>query len=303
MTVAAAPPAQAVRSGAAAWWAAVRPATLWLGATPVLLGTALAAAADGLHPARAALALGVAASIQVGTNLFNDWADARRGADGPDRIGPARAVAQGWLTPRAVLVAAALAFAVAAALGSVLAWQVGWPLLALGAVCILSGLAYTGGPFPLAYVGLGDPFVLVFFGGVATCGTTWVQTQALTPAAGLAGAAIGLLATAVLVVNNLRDRHTDRRAGKRTLAVRLGARFARLEYATCVGLALALPPTAWALGWGGPGWLLPLLAAPLAVRRVQAVWRRDGQDLNPELGATARLQLAFGLLLAAGVLV
>lgn len=286
----------------AAWLAATRPATLTVGAVPVVVGTAIAAAEGGARPAAAGLALGVALAIQIGTNLFNDYADARRGADGDDRLGPPRATQQGWLSPGAVLAASVLAFAAAAGLATPLVAMHGAPLLAVGLACIAAGFAYTGGPWPLAYVGLGDAFVLLFFGGVATVGTAYVQTGRLSPHASLAALPIGLLATAVLVVNNLRDRASDARAGKRTLAVRLGGGFARGEYVACLTLAYLTPAAAWAAGWVGLGWLLPLLTAPLAWARARAVVRQDGAALNPELGATARLQLAFALLLAAGVL-
>ncbi|MCA9506755.1 MAG: 1,4-dihydroxy-2-naphthoate octaprenyltransferase, partial [Myxococcales bacterium] len=177
-----------------------------------------------------------------------------------------------------------------------LIWVGGWPILAVGVAAILAALAYTGGPWPLAYVGLGDPFVLVFFGPVAVAGTTYVQTLRLDPASLVGGTALGLLATAILVVNNLRDREGDARANKRTLAVRFGARAARVEYALCVFGAYALLPLVWACGWGGPGWLLPALSLPLALYQVRCVATLDGRALNPHLGATARLQLVFALL-------
>jgi 1,4-dihydroxy-2-naphthoate octaprenyltransferase len=168
-------------------------------------------------------------------------------------------------------------------------------------VSLICAVAYTGGPYPLAYHGLGDLFVLVFFGFVAVAGTYFVQALALTPSIWFAAAPVGLLATAILVVNNLRDRHTDAAANKRTLAVRFGARAARIEYTALLGLAFLSPVLAVALGLGGPGWLLPLLAAPAAIRQVGAIWRTDGAALNPHLGATARLELFFGILLSVGV--
>ncbi len=284
------------------WLAAARPATLTVGAVPVAVGTAVAAASGEARPLPASLALGVALALQVGTNLFNDYADFRAGADGADRLGPPRATQQGWLAPRQVLTAAIAAFALALLFGSGLVALHGWPLLVLGLVCIGCGFAYTGGPYPLAYVGLGDLFVLLFFGGVATVGTTYVQTGALSPAAAWAALPVGLLATAVLVVNNLRDRVSDARAGKRTLAARWGARFARGEYAALLAGAYAAPVAAWLSGALPAGALLPLATLPLAAARLRAVRRLDGAELNPELGKTAALQVAYGALLAGGLL-
>jgi 1,4-dihydroxy-2-naphthoate polyprenyltransferase len=282
-----------------AWVLAARPATLWAGATPVLLGTSLAVA-DGhfaLGPAVAAL-IG-ALLIQVGTNLVNDWADFRRGADGADRLGPARAVAQGWLTARQVAVGAAVSLTLAAAVGVYLVGVGGWPILALGLASLVCAVAYTAGPFPLGYHGLGDLFVLLFFGLGAVGGTYFVQAGALNAEVVAAGTALGLLATAILVVNNLRDRAGDARAGKRTLAVRFGARFTRLEYVLCVVGAYALAAGLAASGrWG---WALTALSLPLAVAATRGVLRTDGAALNPLLGATARLELVFGLLAAVGV--
>lgn len=286
----------------AVWWAAIRPATLWAGAVPVLVGTALALA-DGHRawlPAAAAL-LG-ALLIQIGTNLVNDHADFARGADGPDRLGPARATAKGWLSARQVAAGAALSLGLAALVGVYIAWVGGWPMLALGVASIACAVAYTAGPLPLAYLGLGDVFVLAFFGLGATGGTYFIQAGALGAGAVWAGLAVGALATAILVVNNLRDRRSDARAGKRTLAVRFGERFARRQYAALVIGAYGLVIGAVATGAGGPGWLLTFASLPLAIRELRALRTVDGAALNPHLGATARLELVFGLLLGAGAL-
>ncbi|MCB9765275.1 MAG: 1,4-dihydroxy-2-naphthoate polyprenyltransferase [Alphaproteobacteria bacterium] len=286
-----------------AWALATRPATLLAGATPVFVGTALAAA-DGVlawGPALAAL-LG-SLLIQIGTNLANDYFDFRSGADNEHRLGPARATQKGWITPRQVATGAAVVLLAAFAVGLYLVSVAGWPILVIGLVSIALAVLYTGGPYPLAYHGLGDLFVLVFFGFVAVGGTYWVQALTLTPAVMLAAAPIGLLATAILVVNNLRDRVTDAAANKRTLAVRFGARAARAEYAALLGLSFATPFVALALGLGGWGWLAPLLATPLAIRELRAIYTLDGAALNPHLGATARLELVFGALLCVGVLV
>ncbi len=276
------------------WLSAIRPATLWAGAVPVLAGSALAVADGHRAPLAALAALLGAVLIQIGTNLVNDVADAARGADTPDRLGPPRATAQGWLTARQVTAGAAVSLAAAAVLGAYLTWVGGWPILTLGLASLVCAVAYTAGPFPLGYHGLGDLFVLLFFGFGAVVGTYFVQAGEVSAGALGAGFALGALATAILVVNNLRDRAGDAEAGKRTLAVRFGPRFARIEYA---GLVAAAYGTAVAFGW----WL-PLGSLPLAVGAVRAVWRDDGAALNPSLGATARLELVFGLLLVAEVL-
>ncbi len=283
------------------WRAAIRPATLWAGAVPVFVGTGLAVANErgAWGPASAAL-LG-ALLIQIGTNLVNDWADFRRGADGPDRLGPARAAAQGWLTPAQVAMGAAVALSGAALVGAYLVAVGGWPILALGVASLACAVGYTAGPLPLAYVGLGDAFVLLFFGVAAVVGTYFVQTGGVSGSSLVAAVAVGALATAILVVNNLRDRVSDARVGKRTLAVRFGARFTRAEYVALVAGAYVVVATA-ALTGAGVGWWLPWLSLPLAARTTRAVLQTDGAALNPLLAATARLELVFGLLLTAGVL-
>lgn len=286
----------------ATWWAAIRPATLWAGAVPVIVGTALAVAEGHRAWAAAAAAMLGALLIQIGTNLVNDYSDFHKGADGPDRLGPARATAKGWLTPRQVATGAALSLGGAAAVGVYITAIGGWPMLALGLASIACAVAYTAGPLPLAYLGLGDVFVLLFFGLGATGGTYYLQAGALDGGAVIAGLAVGALATAILVVNNLRDRHTDARAGKRTTAVRFGGRFAREQYIALLVAAYGLVIGAVLGGIAGPGWLLALASLPLAAREIRALTTVDGAALNPHLGATARLELVFGLLLSAGVL-
>ena len=284
------------------WLAAARPQTLTAGAVPVGVGTALAAADGALHVASALSALGGAIAIQLGTNLFNDYEDFRRGADTEERLGPARATQRGWLTPRQVGVATAVAFLVAALFGLYLIDRGGLPILVLGVVSVLCGLAYTGGPMPLAYHGLGDLFVIVFFGVAAVAGTYFVQALTVTPASILLGVVVGALATCILVVNNLRDRGTDAKAGKRTLAVRFGAGFARAEYAAMLALAYAVPVSQVVSGRAGVAWLLPLLSLPLALRELVAIHRKDGAALNPHLGGAARVGVLYGVLLSLGVL-
>ncbi|RMH38951.1 MAG: 1,4-dihydroxy-2-naphthoate polyprenyltransferase [Deltaproteobacteria bacterium] len=287
---------------ARAWWLAARPKTLWVGVVPVAVGSAVAAAAGGfaLGPALAALAGAVA--IQIGTNFANDAFDCLHGADGPDRLGPTRAAAAGLLSPRTLLAGTAVAFAVALAAGAYLATIGGWPIVAIGLASLASGLAYTGGPYPLGYHGLGDVFVFAFFGVVAVCGTVYVQLGTVPALAWLASVPIGALATCVLAVNNARDADTDARAGKRTIAVRFGRRAALVEYAALVAIAYAAPVAIVAAGLAGPWALLPLASAPLAAQTARGLWRSRPEQMNPFLGATARLLIVYGALLAVGVL-
>jgi len=283
-----------------AWWWAARPRTLPLAAAPVLVGTAVAHAEGGARALPALAALAGALALQVGANLANDVFDAERGADTHERTGPARAVQSGWLRAADVRRGALAAFGAAAAVGLYLVAVGGWPIAILGAASIAAGLAYTGGPWPLAYHGLGEVAVLLFFGCAAVCGTTWVQSGALPTAAWIASLPVGLLATAVLAVNNARDARTDAGAGKRTLAVRLGARAARREIAALVAGAFAVP-VAWALARGAPALLLPLLALPSAWRCLAAAARAEGAAWNAVLSGTAQLTFGFATLLAAGI--
>ncbi len=283
------------------WWLAIRPKTLTAAFGPVLVGAAIAARSGSFRPLAAVLALLGAILLQVGTNLHNDVADFRSGADNDGRLGPARATQKGWLSPRQTAWGAALSFALALAVGGGLSLIAGWPVLVIGLVSVLSGWAYTGGPFPLGYHGLGDLFVFIFFGIVAVTGTAWVCSGDLPASAFWAAVPVGLWATAILAVNNLRDRSTDEESGKRTLVVRFGQGFARGEIAACYGLAYGLLPVAWLCGAGHPGWLLPGLSLPLAWLELRAIARCDGADLNPHLGRTALLGLVFCALLAGGI--
>jgi len=282
------------------WIAAARLRTLPAAVVPVVVGTACAAASGGVALGPALAALAGALAIQIGTNFANDVFDAERGADGPDRVGPLRAVSAGLVTAAAMKRAMAVAFGVATVLGIYLAASAGWPVIAIGVASIVSGIAYTGGPWPLGYHGLGDVFVLLFFGFVAVCGTAFVQLGHVPPLAIAAAVPVGALATAILVVNNIRDRDTDERAGKRTLAVRLGRRGALAEYIALVVIAYAVP-----LGLAATGRLyaaLPVLSAPVAVARIRAVIAAgDGPAFNGCLAATAQLLLLHGGLFAAGL--
>ena len=282
------------------WIAGARPRTLPASAVPVVVGTAVAAAEGSVIWWRAAAALVVAVSLQVGTNYANDYSDGIRGTD-EVRVGPVRLVASGLAQPGAVKRAALAAFAVSGAAGLALAAAAGWWLLAVGAACIAAGWLYTGGPRPYGYAGMGELFVFVFFGLVATAGTAYVQLGRLTGLAVAASVPVGMLAVAMLVVNNLRDIHGDELAAKRTLAVRLGPARTRLLYGACV---LAPFVAAAAIAVSAPFTLLALAALPLAVKPLRRVMRGEkGPGLIAVLGATGKLQLAFGALLAAGLAV
>jgi 1,4-dihydroxy-2-naphthoate polyprenyltransferase len=285
------------------WLVAARPRTLPAAVAPVLVGTALAGPEGVFRPLAFAAALLGSVFIQIGTNLSNDYSDARRGADTEDRLGPVRVTAGGLMPPRTVLIGTYVAFGIAVAAGAYLAAVAGWQLLVVGAASILAGVLYTGGPRPYGYEGLGEVFVFLFFGGVAVVGSYYVQTEDLRWEAFALAVPVGLLAAAILVVNNVRDIETDRRAGKRTLAVKLGREGARRLYVAMLGLAFAAPPVIWAAG-GLSGWLLLSLAAfPLALPVLRTVTTRtDGPALNEALAGTGRLLAVFSLLLSAGVL-
>ena len=285
------------------WIVAARPRTLPAAVAPVAVGTALAGSEGTFRPLAFAAALVGSVFIQIGTNLSNDYSDARRGADTEDRLGPVRVTAGGLMPPRHVLVGTYLAFGVAVAAGLYLAAVAGAELLLVGVASILAGVLYTGGPRPYGYEGLGELFVFLFFGVVAVSGSYFVQTERLTVEAVALSVPVGLLAAAILVVNNVRDVDTDRRAGKRTLAVKLGRARARRLFAAMVAVAFASPVAIWVAG-GLSAWvLLPLLAVPLAVPLARVVTTRtDGPALNAALARTGALLAAFSLLLAAGTL-
>jgi 1,4-dihydroxy-2-naphthoate polyprenyltransferase len=285
------------------WAVAARPRTLPAAVAPVLVGTALAASEDVFKPLRFAAALIGSIFIQIGTNLANDYSDARRGADTEDRLGPVRVTAGGLMPPRRVLIGTWVAFGIAVAAGSYLAAVAGWELLVVGVVSIAAGVLYTGGPRPYGYEGLGELFVFVFFGLVAVGGSYFVQTEDLRWEAVALGVPVGLLAAAILVVNNVRDIETDRRAGKRTLAVRLGRERAVRVFAGMLALAFAAVPLIAVLGDIDAWVLLALLAAPLAIPLTRTLaTRRDGPALNRLLADTGRLLAVFSLLLSIGLL-
>ena len=287
------------------WLMAARPRTLPAAIAPVLVGTAAAVeAADHLRVGAFVGALVCSIFIQIGTNLANDYSDAKRGADSADRLGPVRVTSSGLVAPRRVLVATWLAFGVAVAAGIYLAALAGPLILAVGAASILAGVLYTGGPRPYGYAGMGELFVFVFFGLVAVNGSYFVQVERLDWLPFALSVPVGFLATAILVVNNVRDIETDRRAGKRTLAVRLGRERSRRLYGSLVIGAFVVLPLGVLLA-DGPGWaLLALLSAPLAAAPMRLVFgHTDGPSLNLALARTGALLGAFSLLLAAGLVI
>lgn len=286
------------------WVKAARLRTLPAAIAPVAVGTALAASEDNFNLLVLLAALVGALFIQIGTNLSNDYSDARRGADTEDRLGPVRVTAGGLVPPKQVLIATWVSFAIAVIAGSYLVAVAGWELVAVGAASILAGVLYTGGPRPYGYEGLGEIFVFLFFGVVAVMGSYFIQTEQLTWPAFELSIPVGLLASAILVVNNVRDIDTDRRVGKRTLAVRLGRSRTRMMYCVMVALALVFPIELWLRAELPATVLISMLAAPLAIAPVRAVTQRtDGGALNKALADTAKLQLGYCLLLAIGLLI
>jgi 1,4-dihydroxy-2-naphthoate polyprenyltransferase len=291
-------------SAARLWLMAARPRTLPAAIAPVLVGTAAAVQVRGdLRVGAFVAALLGSVFIQIGTNLSNDYSDAKRGADTADRLGPVRVTSSGLVAPRRVLVATWIAFGAAVLAGIYLTAVAGIVILIVGAASILAGVLYTGGPRPYGYEGLGELFVFLFFGLVAVNGSYYVQLERLTWLPFGLSLSIGFLVTAILVVNNVRDLETDRRAGKMTLAVRIGRGRTRRLYAALLGAAFGAVPISL-IAAGGPAWgLLALGAAPLARRPLQAVMTRtDGPSLNAALAGTGALLAAFSLLLAGGLL-
>ncbi len=289
------------QSKAQVWFRAARPKTLFAAAAPVIIGAAMAWADHGFHLLAALAAFAGAMLIQIGTNFANDYSDFKSGADDHTRLGPTRATAAGLVTPQQMKVAAIAVFGLALVIGIYLVVRGGWPVVIIGLSSILCGVLYTAGPYPLGYNGLGDLFVLIYFGPVAVGGTYYVQALTITPAVIVAGLSPGLFSVAILTVNNLRDIDADRRAGKKTLPARFGRTFARFEYLTAIAVATLLPILLhfWADG--------PVLATgaalvlPAAIPALRTAFRsEDGPTLNDLLATTGKLLLLYSLLFSLG---
>ena len=285
-----------------AWLLAARPKTLPAAIAPVLVGSALAHAEGFFNWLPALAALVGALLIQIGTNLANDYFDFLKGVDTAERKGPVRVLQSGLISPNELRTGIFGVFGLAVLVGIYLVWIAGWPIVIVGLLSLLCAVAYSGGPYPLASHGLGDAFVFLFFGLVAVGGTYYVQALSFSSWALLAAVPVGALATAIIVVNNIRDIETDALAGKRTLAVMMGPQASKLEYAALLDLAYAMPLVMWLNGWSA--WvLLPFLSLPLGVWLTILLSRaQDGLAFNQLLAQTAQLALAFSALFALGLI-
>ncbi len=286
------------------WILAIRPKTLPAAVSPVVVGTSMAFVDKSFKPAVALAAMVGALFLQVGANLANDYFDYIRGIDGVDRLGPTRVTQSGLISAEAVKIGTIVTFIFATIVGSYLTFIGGWPIFLVGVASILTALAYTGGPYPLASYGLGDIFVFIFFGPVAVCGTYYLQTLHLTTLIVLISIPVGLLVTAILVVNNLRDINTDRKAGRYTLAVIIGKRGTRIEYAILLVTAYTVPFILWLTNMIS-GWviLLCMFSLPMAIFMICAIRCTEGILLNQALARTAGLSLVFSLLLSVGLII
>jgi 1,4-dihydroxy-2-naphthoate octaprenyltransferase len=284
-----------------AWLIAIRPKTLPAAVAPVILGTAVAAHLRGFALGPALAALWGALMLQTASNLANDIFDSKKGADQPDRLGPTRVVSSGIMSAREVGIGLGIVMFLALCAGSYLVGVAGPSIAVVGVLAATSAIAYTAGPFPLGYLGLGDLFVFVFFGPVAVAGTAFVQLGYLPTIAWYAGVSQGALAANILIVNNLRDIEQDNRAGKRTLAVRFGERFCLAQYATFLAVAYVMPVELWLLGGAPVAVLAPLLTLPLAYLTFVKIVRTRGPGLNALLARTAQLMLLFSVLFSLGL--
>jgi len=285
------------------WYLAIRPKTLPAAAAPVIVGISLALGSGVFRPGPALAALLAALLLQIGSNLANDVFDFKRGTDTEERTGPLRVTQAGLLSPGQVMAGMWVVFVLAALAGVYLIYQGGWPILLIGILAILSAVAYTAGPFPLGYHGLGDIFVFIFFGPVAVMGTYYVQAGTFSTLSLWASLPMGFLITAILVVNNLRDIETDRKAGKRTAAVRLGSRFTQLEYFFLLILSYLVPLIIQLTEAVSPWVLLSWVSLPLAFSLVHDVSVRKGKSLNITLAGTARLALVYAVLFSLGLVI
>jgi len=283
------------------WTLAARPKTLWASISPVIIGTALAYEGGKAHWLSAFIALFGAILIQIGTNFANDYFDHTRGADTEDRLGPQRVTQAGLVTPTAMKIAFSAVFALAFISGLYLIWRCGWPIFIVGALSIIFGILYTAGPYPLGYKGLADLFVLIFFGPVAVGGTYYVQALEINPIVIIAGFSPGLISTAILTVNNLRDIHTDKKAGKLTLAVRFGETFARFEYLLSLLVACLIPIGLWLLTGDHFYSIASVFIFIMAAPAIKTIFSKiDGPALNKALADTGKLLLLYSALFSVG---
>lgn len=286
-----------------AWFMAVRPKTLPAAIVGVLVGCACGAHAGGFRWGPSLGALLGALLLQIGSNFANDVYDFEKGADTHERLGPTRAVQAGLISPRDMKRGMWLVLALATLVGLYLTWAAGPWIVVVGVLSIASAIAYTGGPYPLGYHGLGELFVFVFFGVISVCATAYLNADSVGPLAPWLAISVGALSSAILVVNNVRDHETDRKSGKRTLVVRLGRSWGVVEYAALLGVAYAMPLWLVVRGVLGPWALLPLLSVPLGLKLCRQVAGSSGPALNQTLANTAKLLLVFGVLLSVGVVV
>jgi len=286
------------------WILAIRPRTLPASVAPVIVGTAMAISDKSFESTVALAALAGALLLQIGANLANDYFDYIKGVDTADRLGPVRVMQGGLISAKHLRTGIIIVFIFTAMVGSYLILVGGWPILFIGLASILAGLAYSGGPYPLASHGLGDVFVFTFFGFAAVCGTYYVQALHLTMLTVLMSIPVGLLVTSILVVNNLRDIITDRKTGKYTLAVMIGKRWTKIEYITLLVSAYIIPIILW-LSKVFSGWviLLPIVSLPMAISLIYDVQHNTGEALNQTLEGTAKLSLVFSLLLSIGLII
>lgn len=284
------------------WWLAIRPKTLPAAASGVVMGSALAWADGSFQILPALAALFVALLLQIGSNVANDVYDFERGADTSERQGPLRVTQAGLLTPAQVKRGMWTIFLLAAVFGLYLAYVRGWVIILIGLAAIISAIAYTGGPFPLGYYGLGDLFVFIFFGIVAVAGTYFVQVGSVSAAAWSMSVPVGLIITAILVVNNLRDLENDRKAGKHTMAVRLGAQGTKTEYLLCMSAAYLILPVLIALKIIPMFSMLAWVSLPLALKTWKVVNTQQGRALNAALAGTGQTAFLFSVLFGLGIL-
>lgn len=282
------------------WVQAARPKTLWASVAPVVIGSAMAFESGGLHIMSALSALLGAVLIQIGTNFANDYFDFHKGADSTDRLGPTRVVQAGLVQPPAMKAAFIAVFALAVVPGAYLIWRAGWPLFVIGVLSILFGILYTAGPYPLGYVGLGELFVIIFFGPVAVGGTYYVQTLQISLPVIISGLAPGLFSVAILTVNNLRDVQSDHRAGKKTLAVRFGVTFSKIEYLLSIAIACLIPLILLLHNDKHLYSLLTSVVLLAAIPSIKTVFTAEGIVLNHVLESTGKMLLLYSLIFSIG---